>query len=220
MIYHHGMNRLDHIVVAAASLEQGVEFLRGRLGVDLPAGGRHQTMATHNCLMQLGDERYLELIAIDPAAPMPAQPRWFSLDDRHLRAALEERPRLIAWVMNTPDIHGLAARTGVEIGTPTRLSRDGLRWEITLPEDGRLLAHGMLPYCIQWHSKPHPARAMADLGCRLDALCIHHNRADWLRARLAALGAADLVRVEPLPDDEAPYLEARLDTPAGPVTLT
>ncbi len=214
------MNRLDHIVVAAVDLDQGSEFLRDRLGVELPAGGRHRTMATHNRLMQLGDERYLELIAIDPAAPVPAHPRWFSLDDQHLRAALRERPRLITWVMNTPDIHALAARTGVEIGTPTRLSRDGLRWEIALPDDGRLFAHGMLPYCIQWQSKPHPARAMADLGCRLEALVIHHNRPDWLRGRLAALGATDLVSVAALPDDEAPYLEARLDTPDGPATLT
>ncbi len=214
------MNRLDHIVVAAESLEQGAAYLRERLGVEPPPGGKHATMATHNRVMQLGDERYFELIAIDPTAPAPAQPRWFSLDDRLMRAAVRERPRLITWVMNTPDIHGLAARTGVEIGTPTRLSRGGLRWEIALPEDGRLLGHGMLPYCIQWHSAPHPARAMADLGCRLDALIIHHNRPDWLRGRLAALGATDLVRVEPLPDDEAPYLEARLATPDGLVTLT
>ncbi len=219
MIYHHGMNRLDHIVVAAATLDQGAEFLRERLGVDLPAGGRHRTMATHNRLLQLGDERYLELIAIDPAAAPPARPRWFSLDDQTLRAALRERPRLITWVMNTPDIQGLAARTGVDIGMPTRLSRDGLRWEIALPEDGRLLAHGMLPYAIQWHSKPHPARKMADLGCRLEALIIHHNRPEWIRGRLATLGAADLVDIEALPGDEAPYLEARLDTPAGPATL-
>ena len=214
------MNRLDHIVVAADTLEQGAAYLRDQLGVEPPSGGRHRAMATHNRVMQLGDDRYFELIAIDPAAARPAQPRWFSLDDRLLRAAVRERPRLVTWVMNTPDIHALAARTGVEIGTPTRLSRDGLRWEIALPEDGRLLAHGMLPYCIQWHSKPHPARAMADLGCRLDALIVHHNRPDWISARLAALGAVDLVRVEPLPDDEAPYLEARLETPGGPVTLT
>ncbi len=209
------MNRLDHIVIAAASLEQGVDYLRERLGVDIPAGGRHRTMATHNCLLQLGNDSYLELIALDPDAPAPAHPRWFDLDQALLRASLERQPRLITWVMNTPDIQGLVARLEFDIGVPTALERDGLRWEIALPDDGRLLADGLLPYCIQWHSSPHPARGMAELGCRLERLVIHHNRPDWIAARLQALGATQLVEVSMIPDSESTYFSATISTPAG-----
>ena len=209
------MNRLDHIVIAAASLEQGIDYLRQRLGIDIPPGGLHQTMGTHNRLMQLGNESYLELIAINPAAPAPAFPRWFGLDHGLQRDSLLRQPRLITWVMNTPDIQRLCAAVDFELGVPTKLSRDNLSWEFALPDDGRLLADGLLPYCIQWHSNPHPSGGMADLGCRLEALTIHHNRPRWIDARLQALGADQLVAVAPIADDQAPYLAATIRTPEG-----
>ena len=213
------MNRLDHIVLAADSLQQGVDYVRELLGVDIPKGGFHQTMATHNHLMQLGNEAYLEVIAIDPDAGQPPHPRWFALDEAVMRAALAREPRLITWVMNTPDIHQLVESIDFDIGSPTPLSRDSLRWEIALTDDGRLLNGGMLPYCIQWHSQPHPSHGMADLGSHLQTLTLHHNRPQWLADRLAALGADHLVKIEPLPDDTAPYLSATIETPTGIITL-
>lgn len=219
MNYHSGMNRIDHLVVAAETLPQGADFVRDRLGVEIPAGGRHATMATHNLLMQLGDDRYLEVIAIDPDAGAPPRPRWFDLDRQEMRAALTERPRLVTWVMNTPDISGVVERAGFEVGTPAALSRDGLEWEIALTGDGRLLAGGLLPYCIQWHSEPHPSRAMADPGCRLQKLTLHHNRPGWIAEQLVALGAAHLVEIETIPDSESPYLSADIQTPDGLVRL-
>ena len=219
MNYPVVVNRIDHLVVAAASLPQGAEYLREQLGVEVPPGGAHATMGTHNLVMQLGDDSYLEVIAINPAAAAPARPRWFDLDQGLMRAALAERPRLITWVANTPDIQGLAAGAGFDIGEPTALSRDDLQWEIALPDDGRLLADGLLPYCIQWHSQPHPSRAMADLGCRLRKLTLHHNRADWLAARLEALGAAELIEINEIPDSESPYMSAEIQSPNGLVQL-
>ena len=213
------MNRLDHIVVAAKSVEQGVNYLRELLGVEIPSGGFHRTMGTHNHLMQLGNEAYFELIAIDPAGETPMHPRWFELDDPLMREAIEKRPRLITWVMNTADIHQLANQAGFDIGTPTELSRDSLRWEIALTDDGHLLNRGLLPYCIQWHSQPHPSNGMADLGCKLQQLTLHHNRPQWLAERLAALNAEHLVEIDELTNDQAPYLSATLDTPKGTVVL-
>ena len=213
------MNRLDHLVVGAASLTQGGDYLRELLGVEIPAGGVHRSMGTHNRLMQLGDDSYLELIAIDPAGTVPAQPRWFGLDQGLVRAALAERPRLLAWVINTPDLVKLAAATDFDIGTPTALSRDGLEWKIALTEDGRLLGGGMLPYCIQWISEPHPSRTMADCGCRLLRLSVRHNRPRWVAARLATLGASQLVDIEQIGDTESPRLVAEIDSPNGLVRL-
>ncbi len=213
------MNRLDHLVIAAETLEQGVDYLRSTLGVDIPKGGIHRTMGTHNHLMQLGKESYLEVIAINPDGIVPDHPRWFNLDEQLMRESLQRQPRLITWVVNTPDIQATHRQAGFAIGTPTELSRDDLRWQIALTEDGRLLAHGLLPYVIQWQSQPHPSNAMTDLGCRLVELGIYHNRPEWLRSMLASIGTEHLVSVHELPDSEAPYLAATIDTPDGIKTL-
>lgn len=213
------MNCLDHIVIAAHDLKQGADYLGGALGVEIPVGGKHPTMATHNLVMQLGNDAYLEVIAIDPDGPPPRHPRWFALDTAALRAAIREQPRLITWVINTANVQALADHADFDIGLPTELSRDSLRWEFALPDDGRLLGAGMLPYCIQWHSSPHPSQNMADTGCLLQELSIHHNRPRWLNDRLDAIEASHLVQIEPLPDSETPYLEAIIDTPNGTVVL-
>ena len=214
------MNELDHIVIAARDLEQGADYLRKRLGVDVPAGGKHQNMATHNLVMQLGNDAYLEVIAIDPDGEPPRHPRWFGLDSAEMRSAIEQQPRLITWVLNTQDLSALASRVDFDIGVPTPLSRDNLSWEFALPDDGRLLGNGLLPYCIQWQTTPHPARGMADTGCLLQELTLYHNRPRWLEDRLDALEAGHLVNVEALPDTQAPRLEATIDTPKGRVVLS
>ena len=87
------MNKLDHIVIAAQDLAQGAEYLRATLGVDVAPGGKHQSMATHNLLMQLGNDCYLEVIAIDPEGETPRHPRWFALDTAQMRAESD----LVEW---------------------------------------------------------------------------------------------------------------------------
>lgn len=213
------MNSLDHIVIAADSLQQGAEYIQQTFGVQIPGGGKHQSMATHNLVMQLGNDAYLEVIAIDPDGQIPRHPRWFALDTPHMRAAVKQQPRLITWVINTTDLVALANQAGFDIGIPTGLSRDSLSWEFALPDDGHLLGDGMLPYCIQWHSSPHPSQGMVDNGCLLQELTIHHNRPHWLNDRLDAIKASHLVHIEPLPDDQTAYLSATIDTPNGTVVL-
>ncbi len=213
------MNNLDHIVIAADSLDQGINYVRSRLGIEIPKGGFHRTMGTHNHLMQLGNDAYLEVIAIDPEARAPTRPRWFGLDDALVRATIKQEPRLITWVMNTADFHQVANSAGFDIGVPTALSRDDLEWEIGLTDDGRLLAGGMLPYCIQWHSTPHPSRGMADFDCLLQSLTLYHNRPQWITRQLDAMGAGHLVDVQAIADNDTPYLSAKIDTPNGEVIL-
>lgn len=213
------MNKIDHIVIAAHTLEQGIEYIQAELGVEIPEGGFHATMGTHNHLMQLGNEAYLELIAINPDAEIPPHPRWFGLDEQLMRESLKESPRLITWVMNTPDIEDVRQSANFDIGNPTELQRNNLRWQFALPDDGRLLANGMLPYVIQWHSQPHPANTMADLACRLRSLRIYHNRPRWLQQRLESTGAQSLVEIHPLDDSQSPYLSASIETPVGLKTL-
>lgn len=76
---------LDHLVVAARTLEEGVAYVADTLGIEPAGGGAHPSMRTHNRLFGLWGRAYLEVIAADPDAPAPAdgrpRPRLFGLDD-------------------------------------------------------------------------------------------------------------------------------------------
>src|SRR3989442_252838 len=101
---------LDHLVVAAATLEQGEDYVETRLGARPLRGGRHVAMGTHNSLLKLGEKTYLEVIAIDPDGIAPGRARWFGLDTAALRAEVHEAPRLIHLVARTDGICAARAR--------------------------------------------------------------------------------------------------------------
>ena len=60
---------VDHLVVAAATLAQGVAWCEATLGLTPGPGGKHPLMGTHNRLLKIATaafpEAYLEIIAID-----------------------------------------------------------------------------------------------------------------------------------------------------------
>ena len=174
------MPALDHLVVAAGTLEEGAAWVEARLGVAPVPGGKHATMGTHNRLLGLGAAEYLEVIAIDPDAPPPARPRWFALDSPAMRARLARGPALIHWVVRSDDIVA-AARECPEPLDILALSRGEYRWRIGVPPDGRLPCEGRAPTIIQWEGDKHPARALPDSGCRLVAL---DTSGEWPRARI------------------------------------
>ncbi|MEZ7198130.1 VOC family protein [Pseudodesulfovibrio karagichevae] len=207
--------RLDHIVIAATDMERGVAWTEKTLGVRVPRGGVHETMGTRNHVMRIGEEMFLEIIAINPDGPVPAKPRWFGLDDPSVRARLDRSPAFLAWVANTDDLDAFLDAAPMSFGRATPVSRGELNWRFALPSDGRLLAGGMLPYAIQWRTESHPALAMPDLGCRLLGLDIYHPYPEWLGSVLNAVGPVDLVQVHPLPPLEPPRMAARIDTPEG-----
>ena len=62
---------LDHLVVAATTLADGIEYIAEITGVTPQPGGKHAAMGTHNALVRLSARTYLEIIAIDPWGPAP-----------------------------------------------------------------------------------------------------------------------------------------------------
>jgi len=214
------LSQIDHLVIAASSLQQGLDYVKAQLGVDMPFGGVHTQMGTHNHLLQLGDQLFLEVIAINPGHPPLTQPRWFGLDDPQVRQRLSDQAGLITWVVNTSDITGLIRQNEFNFGRVTQISRGELHWLFGLPDDGRLLAGGLLPYLMQWQCDTHPAAKMHDAACRLESLTLYHPRAEWIGDILAAIGILPQVNLQPLPDDQSPFLQANIRTPAGRRTLS
>jgi hypothetical protein len=210
--------QLDHLIVAARSLEDGAAWCEATLGVAPGGGGKHPLMGTHNRVLKIATEAYpntyLEIIAIDPAAPAPGRPRWFGLDSIDLSAG----PRLIHAVARSTmlDMHRWGLITvGYQPGDPVSASRETphglLAWQLLVRDDGELGCRGALPTLIQWQGR-HPAEGMDDSGVTLHSLAINgiNDRArDVLRLRGVAVSA----------DDSAPALRAVLQTPRGEITL-
>lgn len=166
------MLAIDHLVIAARTLDEGAAWVRERLGVDPVPGGRHDLMGTHNRLLALGSGRYLEVIAIDPASPAPSRTRWFSLDAPAMAERLARGPALVHWVARTSDIEQAAARLPYPAGDILELSRGEFRWRITVPADGALAAGGAFPTLIEWQGTAHPAQVLPDSGCVLERLLL------------------------------------------------
>ena len=207
---------LDHLIVAATTLSDGIEYLAGITGVTPQPGGRHVAMGTHNALMRLGERVFLEVIAIDPEGAKPARPRWFDLDNLALQAELTERPRLIHWVARTTDIEHAAARCPVPLGAVHSLSRGDYRWRITITDDGKPPGKGIVPTLIQWDVAAHPADSLPESGVSIAAFAGAHPQPEAVRSALAALG---LSGVPPVTYDPYARLAAMLRTPRGTVTL-
>ncbi|MGB0497926.1 MAG: VOC family protein [Rubricella sp.] len=207
---------IDHFVVGAATLEEGRAWMENALGVPAAGGGMHAMMGTHNALWRL-DRGYLEVIAIDPAAPRPDRPRWFGLDDPVVQARLSVRPRLLTWVARcapgTLDetLEGAAYAPGEALS----FNRDTLRWRLTVPEDGHPAGDGRLPGLIEWENGSiPPSETLRDDGLRLERFRVMEE--EGIADALASIGTDGLAGFH----DGAPLLSMAIATPRGEVVIT
>jgi Glyoxalase-like domain len=207
---------LDHIVIAASSLEAGVSFAERALGVPMPAGGAHPLMGTHNHLLRLGETLFLEVIAPDPAAGPLQRPRWFALDDPRVRAELTASPRLITWVAATRDIAAALRSVPHAAGPAVRVTRGDIEWLISIPPDGSMPFDGAFPAFIQWPEGPHPASRMPDLGCSLIKFEIAHPDSELIGQALKPFFSDPRVQFRATP---AMSMHVTIKTPRGERTL-
>ncbi len=219
---------VDHLVVLATDLEQGVAWCQATLGVAPGAGGAHPLMGTHNRLLTIGSDQYptayLEIIAIDIAAQpqlIAGHARWFDMDNPTLRARVAEHgPQLVHFVAGVPDIAVAVetwAKQGIDRGAVLPASRETptglLQWQISVRDDGQRLFDGCLPTLIQWGAK-HPTHTMAASGITLQELQVFHPQADTL---LRAYQTLDLSTVSI--HAGSAQIRAQLQTPKGLVIL-
>ena len=206
---------IDHLVVTAPTLEAGARYVHAALDTGSEPGGEHERMGTHNRLLRLGETLYLEIIAVNPAAPCPSRPRWFGLD----KLAPDAPPRLATWVVRSRDIDASLAAAGEMLGDVEPMTRGPLSWRITVPPDGSLPYEGVMPSLIQWDTDEHPARRLPPTQCRLSRLEARHTHADRIRRALQAIGFNDVIRLSETFPGEPPSLSAIIETPGGTRTL-
>jgi hypothetical protein len=155
---------LDHILLGCNDLDLGMELVEQNTGVRPAIGGVHPGRGTRNALLSLGERRYLEIIAPDPAQQKIV----------HFPQIREmKEPRLIGWAVHPPDIAATAkllrdnqvAFQGPDDGSRKRPDGRVLHWKTINLADDR---HGILPFFIEWSADSvHPSND-APKGCHLD----------------------------------------------------
>lgn len=224
--------KLDHLVYGVPDLAVAMEDFKKSLGLTPVLGGRHEGLGTHNAILPLGGETYLELIASDPGGPIPNQPRPFGLD-------ILRDPRLVTWAVRSRSIETdveHARKQGFDPGivfAMTRREPDGevLEWKLSLRQ--KPFGDGLVPFVIDWGKSQHPAavtglhshdqndeqtdhrtNARPAPHCELSDFSATHPDPASIQAALGALGVALDVQTGTIA-----RLHARLTGPAGSLEL-
>jgi len=203
-----GPSLLDHILLGSPDLLAGIEFVEKRTGVRASFGGVHPGRGTQNALLSLGERRYLEIIAPDPAQRGVKNPIASNLH------SLAE-PRLVGWAAHPGSVSAFAEKlraAGITFEGPTPGSRkrpDGqlLKWQIVSLAD---TASGLLPFFIEWgQDSVHPS-VEAPRGCTLLSFAAETPDPEKLAATLKTLNL-DLL----MSRGEQPRLHAIISGPRG-----
>lgn len=202
---------IDHLVVTAPSLEMGEAYIQNLLGIEMQPGGDHVRMGTHNRLLRLGNDTYLEVIAIDPQTTAPDNPRWFGLDT----LAPDSRPALRCWVAKTNDIQAALHATTEPLGNIEPMRRGDLEWHITIPANGLQPLVGMAPALIAWKTTTHPVTLLPDQRLELVQLVLHHPHPERVTALLQSLRFRHPPELLQVAKSSMPFMEAHIQTPQG-----
>lgn len=177
---------IDHLVYAVPDLEQAMDSLEDLLGIRPVFGGYHSTQGTKNALLHLGNECYLEILAIDENNTKIQAPRWMGID-------FISNPVMTRWCLKSDDIEkdSLALQKHYpamgKISEGQRRTSDGqlLNWEMTLPLAKPTIA--LEPFLINWGKDSiHPTKNLEE-KCQLIGLVFTHpkpNDLSWLWQQL------------------------------------
>lgn len=200
---------LDHLAVVCRDLTTGTAFVEEALGVKLQPGGKHVRFGTHNTLLSLGPDEYLEVIAPDPDAAPFEGPRWFGLD------SAPETPRLGNWIVRCESLAKTLPNAPAVLGPALPLQRGDLTWQLTVPPDGSLPYGGAWPTLIEWGEGAHPAAGLKDHGIRLAELVIDTPQATDIAEDMSSRLQDPRIRYTSGPLS----LSATFNTPNGPRSL-
>lgn len=207
---------LDHLLIGAPLLEQGIDWLEEKTGVRAMTGGSHPGLGTWNALASLGPDQYIEIIAPDPA--QPTADTFYVPGLRNFKT-----PRVTTWAARGKDLAGgfLSSLSPGFACEPARAGErvrpDGARlaWRLAFPKQRRYgVFDGALPFLIEWESLNHHPGRSAPSGLALRVLRFLHPEPRDLQEALAALGIdAEIAGAA------AASIEVELETPRGRVVL-
>ena len=204
-------SRIDHIVIGAANLISGTRILETKLSTKFSSGGEHKIMGTHNKLLKLQSNIYIEVIANNPNVDSPSRPRWFSLDESLIKKKIEISPRLLCWVLEVDNLEDTVKKCDYNPGEILQLSRNDLTWKVTIPSDGKLVENGVLPILIEWPSNQHPSKKLDNSNITINKLTLFHPKPYKIKKIISNLLESDLIHIS----EGLPKIELNLSTQNG-----
>jgi len=186
---------IDHIVIGADNLISGTNILETKLSTKFSQGGEHQIMGTHNKLLKLQSDIYLEVIANNPNVSRPSRQRWFSLDEFNIKEKIKKSPRVLCWVLEVDNIEDTVKKCGYNPGEILQLSRDELTWKVTVPSNGQLVENGVLPVLIEWPSNQHPSKKLNNSKVSINNISLFHPEPYKIKNIISNLIESDLIHV-------------------------
>ena len=201
---------VDHLILGARDLDEGIRLFEERTGVRPKVGGEHPGRGTRNALVSLGTSLYIEILAPQVNAP-----------DSGTVAELRQRTDLspYGWAVFVPDVEAARRRLSdagfglSEIFPGSRARPDGrlLEWKTFEIEKPPIAG---LPFFIRWgDGTTHPSQDSPG-GCRLERLRAVTPDLDGVRRVFSAI-ALDVTAEK----GTRPGLDIVLRCPKGTVEL-
>lgn len=200
---------IDHLVYCVHDLDVSIEHFYEAYGLKATIGGKHANQGTRNALINLGNNCYLELLAIDKENKSIARNRWMGID-------LLQVDKFTRWAMGSSQIDSLSKslREYNEILGQSiqgeRLKPDGtlLSWKMTVPASHPEVE--LMPFLIDWSdSVSYPTDGLDQQG-QLIELQLLHPEPDKLKPAFIELGI-DI----PIEKNEEVSIKALIEGPMG-----
>lgn len=166
---------VDHFILGIDDLEKGIEEFYNKTGVKPIFGGVHEGAGTHNALVALDNNVYLEILAPQKKG-LPTV--WGSITCEQLTP--------IGWILNTNDSESV-----LQSMKHFKISNSGIRNLSRKRSDGKLLQwknifhnyYGSLslnPFFIEWaEDVVHPSQT-TPTGCTLESFTLNLNNKNSL----------------------------------------
>ena len=184
---------IDHLIIASPTLSSGIDFIEKKLGVRPVMGGQHIGRGTHNALLALGKNTYLEVIAPDPSQPNVHRPLWMKTDQ-------STNAQLWTWAGRSSDLQSLSDIAKqyhipfgkLEKGNRNQTNGNILKWELSVPVLQN--AEGLLPFFIDWGNTIHPSNTLPQAGEVVEFKAFHPS-ASKVQLQLEQLGVSLKVEI-------------------------
>ncbi len=201
--------KTDHIVYTVPNLEAAIDEFEKLSGMRPVFGGYHTTKGTKNALINLGNDCYLEILAIDEVNTQVKPPRWMGVD-------LVKIPEITRWSLKSNQLHQdrkILQKYHPEMGVIQGGQRqtatgDTLTWEMILPLATPLVE--VVPFMTDWqHSTIHPTHNLPQ-QCELIELLFTHPHPTTIQEIFSELNIDILIQKA-----EKATIRAKIKSPNG-----